>query len=84
VILHTTADQTKYNEVSNAQMYIRPWMPTHGHGSSSNVNPVFTSYGKYEGKANFTMPGQWYVFDSIIVNNQTITNQYLYLVFDVR
>ena len=84
VILHTTADQTSYSEVSNARMYIRPWMPTHGHGSSSNVNPVFTSYGKYEGKANFTMPGQWYVFDSIIVNNQTITNQYLYLVFDVR
>jgi hypothetical protein len=84
VILHQTSDQTSYSEVNNAQMFIRPWMPSHGHGSSSNVNPVLTSHGRYEGKSNFTMPGQWFVFDSIVVNNQTITNQYLYLVFDAR
>lgn len=84
VILHQTYDQTSYSEVSNAQMFIRPWMPSHGHGSSSNVNPAFTSHGKYEGKANFTMPGQWYVYDSIVVNNQTVSSPSLYLVFDAR
>ena len=84
IILHKTADQSTYSEVNNAQMFIRPWMTSHGHGSSSNVNPVLTTNGKYEGKVNFTMPGQWFVFDSVIVNNQTISNQYLYLVFDVR
>ena len=84
VILHKSADQISYSEVSNAQMYIKPWMLSHGHGSSSNVNPAFTSYGKYEGKANFTMPGQWFVYDSIVVNNQTISSPSLYLVFDVR
>ncbi|MFZ4592247.1 MAG: FixH family protein [Ignavibacteria bacterium] len=84
IILHKTIDQSSYTEVSNAQMFIRPWMPSHGHGSSSNVNPVFTSYGKYEGKANFTMPGQWFVYDSIVVNNQTISTPFLYLVFDAR
>lgn len=84
VILHTTTDQTTYTEVSNAQMYIRPWMSSHGHGSSSNVNPAFTNHGKYEGKCNLTMPGLWYVFDSIVVNNQTISPNPLYLVFDAR
>lgn len=84
VILHQTADQTSYSEVSNAQMFIKPWMPSHGHGSSSNVNPAFSSYGKYEGKVNFTMPGQWFVYDSIVVNNQTISSPSLYLVFDAR
>ncbi len=84
VILHQTADQTSYSEVSNAQMYIRPWMPSHGHGSSSNVNPAFSSYGKYEGKVNFTMPGQWFVYDSIVVNNQIVSPPLMYLVFDVR
>lgn len=84
VILHKSADQINYYEVNNAQMYIKPWMPSHGHGSSSNVNPVFTSYGKYEGKVNFTMPGQWFVYDSVVVNNQTVSTPSLYLVFDVR
>lgn len=90
VILHKSADQISYDEVNNAQMFIKPWMPSHGHGSSSNVDPVFTSYGKYEGKANFTMPGQWFVYDSIVANNQTISpdphspSYPLYLVFDAR
>lgn len=84
IILHKTTDQLSYNEVNNAQMFIKPWMPSHGHGSSSNVNPAFTSHGKYEGKSNFTMPGQWFVYDSIVVNNQTISSPSLYLVFDAR
>lgn len=84
IILHQTADQIIYSEVSNAQMFIKPWMPSHGHGSSSNVNPAFSSYGKYEGKVNFTMPGQWFVYDSVVVNNQTVSTSSLYLVFDVR
>lgn len=84
IILHKTTDLINYYEVNNAQMFIRPWMPSHGHGSSSNVNPVFTSYGKYEGKSNFTMPGLWFVYDSIVVNNQTISTPSLYLVFEAR
>ena len=43
IILHQTTDNTVYSEVTNAQMFIRPWMPSHGHGSSSNVNPAYTS-----------------------------------------
>jgi len=84
VILHKSADQINYDEVNNAQMFVKPWMPSHGHGSSSNVDPAFSSYGKYEGKVNFTMPGQWFVYDSIVVNNQTISSPSLYLVFDAR
>jgi len=84
IILHQTTDNTVYNEVNNAQMYIRPWMPSHGHGSSSNINPTLTSHGKYEGKANLTMSGQWFVYDSIIVNNQTVSTSSLYLVFDAK
>ncbi|MGB9697123.1 MAG: FixH family protein, partial [Ignavibacteria bacterium] len=68
IILHRTPDQTVYYEVDSAEFFIRPWMPAHGHGSSNNINPAFTGNGKYEGKVNFTMPGQWYVYDSIKVN----------------
>jgi hypothetical protein len=84
VILHQTTDNTVYYEVNDAQMFIRPWMPSHGHGSSSNINPVFTTHGKYEGKANLTMSGQWYVYDSIVINNHTASAPSFYLVFDAK
>ncbi len=36
-----------------------PTMPSMGHSSPNNVNPVFTSKGHYKGKVNFTMTGDW-------------------------
>jgi hypothetical protein len=84
-ILHYTLNETVYYEADSAVMHIRPWMPSHGHGSSSNINPVHTKNGIYEGKVNFTMPGQWFVYDSIKVNNDWITpTPPIYFVFDVR
>lgn len=84
VILHKTVDNYIYSEVDSAKMFIRPWMPSHGHGSSNNSNPILLNHGRYEGVVNFTMPGQWFVYDSIVVNNSTISTSSLYLVFDVR
>jgi len=34
-------------------------MPSMGHGSPNNVNPVLTKNGHYKGKVNFTMTGDW-------------------------
>jgi len=85
LILHRTTNDFDFYEVDSAEFYIRPWMPSHGHGSSNNVNPIFKGNGKYEGIVNFTMPGQWYVYDSIKVNNNFITpTPSSYFVFDVR
>lgn len=36
-----------------------PTMPSMGHGSPNNVNPVLLSNGHYKGKINFTMTGDW-------------------------
>jgi len=36
-----------------------PEMPSMDHGSPNNVNPVHRSQGHYQGKANFTMTGEW-------------------------
>ena len=84
-ILHSSYDQFTYTEVDSARMFIKPWMPSHGHGSSNNTNPVFLSNGMYQGTANFTMAGQWYLYDSIMVNGSYITpNPTFYFVFDVR
>lgn len=84
-LLHKTDDDKIFTEITDALMYIRPWMPSHGHGSSSNENPVYTSEGIYRGKANFTMSGIWEVYDSISVSGQFITPKPPpKFIFDVR
>lgn len=40
---------------------IYPWMPSMGHGSPNNVNPVNTGNGHYNGDVNFTMSGDWQI-----------------------
>jgi len=72
-ILHQTDDDKNYTEVNGAEMFIRPWMESHGHGSSSNVNPTGLGGGRYSGKANMTMIGDWDVYDSIRYNGNVIT-----------
>lgn len=73
VILHESADLQTFTEVGTAEMFIGPWMESMGHGSSNNTNPVSLGGGKYRGEANFTMAGEWFLYDSIKVNNQFIT-----------
>ena len=73
-ILHRTNDDIHYIEVDSAQMFIRPWMAAHGHGSSNNQDPIGLGGGLYEGKAMFTMPGDWVVYDSIKINGSFITH----------
>lgn len=38
-----------------------PDMPSMGHGSTMNVDPIHVGAGRYEGSLNFTMPGLWRV-----------------------
>jgi YtkA-like len=83
-VLHQTNNDKNFYEVNGADMYIRPWMPSHGHGSSSNVNPASLGGGKYTGKVNFSMSGGWEVYDSIAYNGGVITgNNSQKFTFDV-
>jgi hypothetical protein len=72
-LMHRTNDDKNFIEVDSAEMFIRPWMQSHGHGSSNNVNPEFKGNGIYEGKASFTMPGTWMVYDSIKIKGAFVT-----------
>lgn len=44
---------------SSLSISFEPSMPSMGHGSPNNVNPVHASRGHYKGKVNFTMTGMW-------------------------
>jgi hypothetical protein len=50
---------------------ITPTMPSMGHGSPNNVNPVNTVLGHYKGKVNFTMTGEWRV--DVLVKKAGVT-----------
>ncbi|MBI5402097.1 MAG: FixH family protein [Ignavibacteriae bacterium] len=73
VLFHKYIGNNLYAEIDSAVMSIKPWMPAHGHGSSSNVNPISFGSGRYEGKVNFNMQGEWYVYDTIKINNTIVT-----------
>lgn len=72
-ILHKSNDDIVFTQIDNAEMFIRPWMETMGHGSSNNVHPSYKGGGIYEGSANFNMSGVWFVYDSIKVSGNFIT-----------
>lgn len=45
--------------VEDFAITMEPEMPSMGHGSPNNVNPVHQVNGRYAGKVNFTMTGDW-------------------------
>lgn len=45
--------------LNDAITIITPEMPSMGHGSPNNVNPVSKGNGHYTGKVNFIMTGEW-------------------------
>lgn len=52
-------DMMSFLPVEDLTPVMTPDMPSMGHGSPNNVNPVHTTLGHYEGKVNFTMRGEW-------------------------
>jgi len=73
VMLHESSGFFTFSERDSAEMHIRPWMESMGHGSPNNVNPISIGGGYYKGNVNFTMSGEWYVYDSIRYNGTVLT-----------
>lgn len=61
LVVYNKLDMMTFPPVSDLQISIEPEMPTMGHGSPNNVNPVPIGYGHYHGEVNFTMTGYWRV-----------------------
>lgn len=64
--------------VEDLQIEFEPEMPSMGHGSPNNVNPVHTGNGRYKGKVNFSMSGDWRLNitlkkgETVLVDNATL------------
>lgn len=59
VLAHYKAGMTSFPELEDLMIEFEPYMPSMGHGSPDNVNPVHMSMGHYQGEVNLTMPGWW-------------------------
>ena len=65
--------------VAGLMVEIEPEMPTMGHGSPGNVNPVYTSIGHYKGTVNYTMTGLWRVHITVKDAGGSVMNESNYL-----
>ena len=59
IAVYKKASMMSFPADSSLSVVLNPEMPSMGHGSPNNVNPVHTGNGHYKGKVNFTMTGLW-------------------------
>lgn len=59
VLVNRRVDMMNFPADEGFTIELNPEMPSMGHGSPNNVNPVHKSNGHYKGKVNFTMTGDW-------------------------
>lgn len=59
ILINRRQDMMTFPAVEDLSVELKPEMPSMGHGSPNNVNPVHTGKGHYSGKVNFTMTGDW-------------------------
>lgn len=74
ILVNEKKNSMDYPFCSRYTVEIEPNMPSMGHGSPNNVNPVHNNNGHYKGKVNFTMTGLWQVKiklykDAVLVSN---------------
>lgn len=59
IAIYKKASMMSWPADSSLTVALTPEMPTMGHGSPNNVDPVHAKNGHYKGKVNFTMTGLW-------------------------
>lgn len=59
ILINKRQDMMSFPAVEDFSVELTPEMPSMGHGSPNNVSPVHTGKGRYSGKVNFTMTGDW-------------------------
>jgi len=72
--LHRKETMMSWPADSTYTLEITPEMPSMGHGSPNNVNPVHVGNGHYKGKVNFTMTGEWRVNVAVKKDGNTVSN----------
>lgn len=75
-LLHKKESMLSWPAVTNASIKMTPDMPSMGHGSPNNVDPVHSSKGHYTGKVNFTMTGEWRITCDVKSGSDSLFSTY--------
>lgn len=59
IVINKKLSMMMFPADSSLSISFVPTMPSMGHSSPNNVDPVYIGNGHYRGKANFTMTGGW-------------------------
>ncbi|GGC27863.1 hypothetical protein GCM10011386_19880 [Parapedobacter defluvii] len=82
VLISSRTDMHHFPPVNGLEVTFEPEMPSMGHGSPNNIDPTGNGNGRYRGKANFTMTGDWRLHFTLKRNGETIAEDvYLDIVF---
>lgn len=76
VAVYKRNDMMNFPAVSGMALSFNPTMPSMGHGSSNNINPVDVGNGHYKGKVNFSMTGDWRLDFSLSGNGSTFADHF--------
>lgn len=72
ILINRMDGMMSFPPAENLEIEFYPDMPSMGHSSPNNVNPVSTGKGHYRGKVNFTMTGDWTLHFKIKENGAEI------------
>lgn len=59
ILISRQATMMDFPAAEGLTVEFTPEMPSMGHGSPNNIDPVSTGNGHYKGKVNYTMTGDW-------------------------
>jgi hypothetical protein len=75
IAVYQRQSMMSFPAVSGFTFHMTPWMPSMGHGSPNNVDPVHSEEGHYVGAANFTMTGDWRL-DLVLTGTDSLTTYF--------
>ena len=72
ILINKNVSMMSFPGVDDFQLTMTPEMPSMGHGSPNNVDPVSSGKGRYKGKVNFTMTGDWRLHFKLVKAGVTV------------
>lgn len=75
ITAHSMASMMSFPCCADLTIEITPEMPSMGHGSPNNVNPVYMGEGHYKGTVNFTMTGDWRIHLTIKKGDRLVSDK---------
>jgi hypothetical protein len=74
-LIYKKVNNTYFPAITDYTTEIVPLMPSMGHGSPNNINPIHSINGHYKGKVNFTMSGLWQIQLKLAKNGVLLSDQ---------